>query len=88
MDEKTRSNIVLTRYGALAGTGSAVRVFKGIPYAAPPVGDLRWRPPQPPAKWNGVRAADSFGPGCPQNPHQGTRAPRRAARCECPHKDA
>ena len=39
-------------------------VYKGIPFAAPPVGDLRWRPPQPPVKWSGVRAADAYAPGC------------------------
>jgi para-nitrobenzyl esterase len=42
----------------------SVRVFKGIPYAAPPVGDLRWRPPQAHAKWDGVKTADQFGPNC------------------------
>ena len=45
---------------------SGVRVFKDIPYAAPPVGDLRWKPPQPVARWAGVRAADRFGPQCMQ----------------------
>jgi para-nitrobenzyl esterase len=39
-------------------------VYKGLPFAAPPVGDLRWRPPQPAAKWTGVRAADQYAPGC------------------------
>lgn len=43
-----------------------VRVFKGIPFAAPPVGELRWRPPQPCARWEGVRTCDTFGPSCPQ----------------------
>src|SRR5690606_2928229 len=42
-------------------------VYKGIPFAAPPVGELRWRAPQPAAKWEGVRAADKFGP----DPYQG-----------------
>jgi para-nitrobenzyl esterase len=41
---------------------SGVRIFKGIPFAAPPVGDLRWKPPQPPEDWDGVRKADQFGP--------------------------
>ncbi len=43
-----------------------LRVFKGIPYAAPPVRDLRWRAPHPPANWPGVRQAYAFGPACPQ----------------------
>lgn len=42
-------------------------VFKGVPYAAPPVGELRWHPPQPLAPWSGVRQAKSFGPMAPQN---------------------
>ncbi len=41
--------------------------YLGIPYAAPPVGPLRWRAPQPPARWSGVRAATQFGPHCPQS---------------------
>jgi para-nitrobenzyl esterase len=50
-----------------ATTGSPdVRVFKGIPYAAPPVGDLRWRAPRPAAHWEGTRTADEFGPVCMQ----------------------
>jgi para-nitrobenzyl esterase len=51
----------------VAGSTPGVRVFKGIPYAAPPVGNLRWRPPQPPAKWEGVRKADKFSDSCVQN---------------------
>src|SRR5260370_39465589 len=50
--------------GALAGvvgaTQPTVRVFKGIPFAAPPLGENRWRAPQPAAKWDGVRNADAF----------------------------
>ena len=49
-----------------AGLRAGVRVFKGIPFAAPPVGELRWRAPQPVAKWNGVRKADQFGHVCVQ----------------------
>ncbi len=43
-----------------------LRVYRGIPYAAPPVNDLRWRPPQPVPKWEGLRAADQFGRPCMQ----------------------
>jgi para-nitrobenzyl esterase len=54
--------------GALAGASGAtqptVRAFKGIPYAAPPLGENRWRAPQPAAKWDGVRNADAFGAPC------------------------
>jgi para-nitrobenzyl esterase len=60
---------VQTKSGVVAGTAEpagAVRVFLGIPYAAPPVGNLRWREPQPVAPWTGVRKADAFGPRCLQ----------------------
>lgn len=43
-----------------------VRVYLGIPFAAPPVGELRWRPPQAPEPWDGIRACDTYGPSCPQ----------------------
>lgn len=45
---------------------AGVRAFKGLPYAAPPVGDLRWRAPAPVVPWDGVRPTDRFGPNCPQ----------------------
>jgi para-nitrobenzyl esterase len=48
------------------GSDPGIRVFKGIPYAAPPVGDLRWRPPQPVQSWEGVYKTDHFGPRCTQ----------------------
>src|SRR5574344_1201358 len=49
--------------GTLEGVNeSGVKVFKGVPFAAPPVGDLRWKAPQPVQKWTGVRKADEFGP--------------------------
>jgi para-nitrobenzyl esterase len=43
-----------------------LEAFKGIPFATPPVGKLRWQPPEPPAAWQGVRKADNFGPPCMQ----------------------
>jgi para-nitrobenzyl esterase len=50
----------------VAGTNPDVRVFRGIPYATPPVGTLRWREPQPAMHWDGVRKADQFGAICSQ----------------------
>lgn len=52
--------------GALSPDGQ-VAEFLGVPYAAPPVGPLRWRPPQPAASWHGVRSATHFGPRCMQS---------------------
>ncbi|RYD48669.1 MAG: carboxylesterase, partial [Sphingomonadales bacterium] len=54
--------------GELAGTAEAgLAVFRGIPFAAPPVGPLRWKAPQAPAAWTGVRDARKFGAACPQD---------------------
>jgi len=53
----------------VAGSDPGVRVYKGIPYAAPPVGDLRWRAPKPAADWPGVRKADQFSANCMQTPY-------------------
>jgi para-nitrobenzyl esterase len=64
--------VVHIAQGDVAGVASnGVDSFKGIPFAAPPVGDLRWRPPAPAAGWSGVRDASAFGPGCLQAPHAG-----------------
>ena len=49
------------------GTSPEVRVYQGIPFAAPPVGELRWRAPQPAPHWDGVLQADHFGPMCMQS---------------------
>jgi para-nitrobenzyl esterase len=58
--------------GALGGAiDDGVAVFRGVPFAAPPVGPLRWRPPQPPADWPGVRDATRFGPACLQGHPRG-----------------
>ena len=57
-------------------SSAGIRAFKGIPFAAPPVGALRWQPPQPVAKWNGVRDAGNFGNVCiqPAGPTEGPGA--------------
>src|SRR5258707_1152495 len=63
------SNEVKVESGVLVGTTNAdntVRMFKGIPFAAAPVGDLRWKAPQPAPHWAGMRAADKFGSACLQ----------------------
>jgi para-nitrobenzyl esterase len=60
---------VETEQGILKGLDAddGGAVFLGVPFAAPPVGDLRWRPPQPAPAWNGVRQATSYGPACVQD---------------------
>lgn len=61
---------VRVEQGLLSGTlgeDPSIRVYKGVPFAAPPVGDLRWKAPQPPESWTGVRSADKFSPACTQN---------------------
>ena len=55
--------------GVLASDSSVV-AFKGIPFAAPPVADLRWKPPQPVVSWEETSKADAFGPICPQLGHR------------------
>ncbi len=65
------ADTVKTANGVLEGTGpqaTGVREFKGVPFAAPPVGDLRWQPPQPAKDWTGTRPATQFGPRCMQLP--------------------
>src|SRR5690349_20922219 len=66
---------IKTEAGWIAGTlmgepgesGKRVRVYRGIPYAAAPVGELRWREPQPVAAWQGIREATQYGKMCPQS---------------------
>jgi para-nitrobenzyl esterase len=63
------SDEITIESGKLKGARNAdhsVLMFKGVPFAAPPTGDLRWKAPQPAKKWTGVRAADKFGPACLQ----------------------
>src|SRR5688572_28961519 len=79
------SDPVKTASGQLAGVtlASGVRAFKGIPFGAPPVGDLRWKEPQPVAKWDGVRKADTFGNVCVQ-PSQPNRLPNKNVSTDLP----
>src|ERR1039457_2485341 len=71
--------------GLIQGTGEeGLTVYRGIPFATPPVGDLRWRAPQPAAKWDGVRQAAKFGPRCMQgmaNPAVANPAPAMSEDC-------
>ena len=63
--------------GLLAGTNGSsadVRVYRGVPFAAPPVGDLRWKAPQPAANWQGVRKAAEFSNACWQTPYPAAAA--------------
>jgi para-nitrobenzyl esterase len=58
---------VLIDSGAIRGTRTdGLTVYKGVQYAAPPLGDLRWREPHLVAPWKGVRVADTFAPACLQ----------------------
>ena len=60
--------VVTAPAGTMSGTNDGtLRVFKGIPYATPPVGELRWKAPVPQPRWTGTRAATDFGPACVQS---------------------
>jgi para-nitrobenzyl esterase len=69
--------------GATLDRGGAV--FKGIPYAQPPVGDLRWREPMPVRPWTGVRQATEFGPACPQATAATMPSATETSREDCLH---
>ena len=75
------ADIVTTKSGRVAGTtakgNASIRIFKGVPYAKAPQGDLRWRPPEPTGPWDDVFEADTFGLDCPQEPFM----PRSLAPC-------
>ncbi|MBI4520849.1 MAG: carboxylesterase family protein [Gemmatimonadetes bacterium] len=63
------SDPVGTEQGLISGTAAAsgdVRIYRGVPYAAPPAGERRWKAPAPPLRWEGVRRADEFGARCMQ----------------------
>ena len=79
-----RAEPVATDNGQIEGSQTGItRVFKGIPYAAPPVGPLRWRPPQPAPSWRGVRKAISPSPACPQLGRYPPDAPQEPTSEDC-----
>ncbi|MEA1675028.1 carboxylesterase/lipase family protein [Nitrospirillum sp. BR 11163] len=80
---ETAAPVVQVEQGRVSGvvTGD-VAAFKGIPFAAPPVGSLRWRPPQPAAAWAGVRSGAEYGADCMQKPLPGDAAPLGVAPAE------
>ena len=67
-DNNCRGTVVRTREGLIQGIGEGrVRLWRGIPYAQPPVGELRWRAPRPMTPWQGIRQATQYGPASWQN---------------------
>ena len=79
----SRSEEVKTDAGRIKGsTANGVVAWKGIPFAAPPVGPNRWRPPQPVAHWSDVRPATQYGGDCMQKPFPGDAAPLGVAPAE------
>src|SRR6266498_3379635 len=85
----TANDTVRVEGGLISGSVvDGVRSYKGIPFAAPPVGELRWKAPQPVAAWEGVRECNDFGSDCPQTPYPQSSvyysAPRRQSEdCLC-----
>jgi para-nitrobenzyl esterase len=83
-DTPARADPIQISEGLISGTVvGGVQTYKGIPYARPPVGDLRWRPPEPVVPWSGTLIADEFSPICVQPDPLGGhsmsgRPPRRA----------
>lgn len=68
-DETESQEIADTKYGLVQGrTEDGVVVFKGIPYAKAPVGNLRFHSPEEPDEWDGIKQANRFGPICAQMP--------------------
>ena len=71
------SDPIRVEQGLLAGTNgdsSDIRVYRGVPFAAPPIGDLRWKAPQPPVAWQGVRQATEFSNACWQTQYSSASA--------------
>src|SRR4051812_43242814 len=68
-----KTNATIPTYSGLvrgiAGSRPGVRAYLGIPYAAPPVGERRWRAPAPVTEWTSVRSVEKFAPSCMQGPN-------------------
>jgi para-nitrobenzyl esterase len=80
----TEAARAVTDAGRIVGSrdrATGVRAFLGVPFAAPPVGARRWRPPEPVAPWTGERAATAFGPACFQRTYDGGEAPHTSEDC-------
>lgn len=76
----TKGDTIRVEGGLIAGKSGrnpAIQVYEGIPYAAPPVGGLRWRAPEPVVAWGGVRKAEQYSPTCmqPERPHDSVYYP-------------
>ncbi|KAK6038208.1 hypothetical protein COOONC_24287 [Cooperia oncophora] len=74
----------LAGYQSISTSGKLVNIFKRIPYAAPPVGELRFQKPQPPLKWKGVWDATEYGPACMSNSST-TKSPQKWVDEDCLH---
>ncbi len=84
---RKKQPIVETKYGKLRGSFiDSLYEFKGVPYAAPPLGELRWMPPQPVKPWPRIRSAENFGPIAPQPPPE-FAAPREPLPAEPQSED-
>ena len=75
----------LVRGESIDVAGTEVHAFRGVPFAAPPIGELRWRPPQPVAPWDGERVCTTFAPACPQPKDMVYGIPFRAQSEDCLH---
>ncbi|HEV3208456.1 MAG TPA: carboxylesterase family protein [Terriglobales bacterium] len=66
--QRSETPITRTESGAISGVvEDGLRIYKGVPFAAPPISDLRWRPPVPVTPWTDIRKADAFAPACMQD---------------------